>query len=112
MNCKSYYIEYMSPDALILELRFNIACARSLGFELVRLELSPSDPSVRGRFLTTVTRKLATMRRDGTIQFFATQKNFAEQSTEAVYLLNKCPELSSDPSLAEGAAERVVFIRI
>ena len=112
MNCKNFVIEYMSPDALILELRFDVACARSLGFELIRLELSPSDPTVRGRFLTTVTRKLATMRRDGTIQFFATQKSFAEQETEAVYLLNKCPRLADDPSLADGAEERTVFVRI
>ena len=110
MSCTKFDVEYMKPNKLVTELRFDIATARAAGFRLVRLALSPSDASVRSRLLTAVTRKLSSMKKEGAIQFFATQKSFEEHATEATYLLNKYPELACDPSLSEGSDERVVFI--
>ena len=110
MSYTEFDVEYMKPDKLVTELRFDVATARAAGFRLVRLTLSPSDASVRSRFLTTVARRLSSMKKEGVIQFFATQKSFEERATEATYLLNKYPELADDPSLFKDSEERVVFI--
>lgn len=110
MSIKKFDVEYMKPDKLVIELRFDIATARALGAKLVRLSLSPSDFSLQGRLLTTVTRKLAAMKKEGAIQFFATQRSFAEKTTEATYLLNKYPELSDDASLSKGSCDCTVFV--
>ena len=110
MSLKNFDVEYMKPDKLVIELRFDIATARASGARLVRLSLSPSDSSARGRLLTTVARKLAAMKKEGAIQFFATQRSFAEKTTEATYLLNKYPELADDPSLSEDSRECTVFV--
>ena len=110
MSLQKFDFEYMKPDKLLIELRFDIATARAAGARLVRLSLSPSDLSSRGRLLTTVTRKLAVMKKEGAIQFFATQRSFSEKTTEATYLLNKYPALSEDPSLSNDSKECTVFI--
>ncbi len=110
MSYTKFDVEYMKPDKLVIELRFDIATARAAGFRLVRFALSPSDASVRNRFLTTVTRKLSSMKKEGVIQFFATQKSFEERATEATYLLNKYPELACDPSLSENVGECTIFV--
>ena len=110
MSLKNFDVEYMKPDKLVIELRFDIATARASGARLVRLSLSPSDSSARGRLLTTAARKLAAMKKEAAIQFFATQRSFAEKTTEATYLLNKYPELADDPSLSEDSRECTVFV--
>ena len=112
MNPKNYIIEYMKPDKLMLELRYDVACARAEGVELIRLELSPSDVSARGRLLTTTLRKLAVLRREGVVQFYASQKDFSENTTESVYLLNKYPDIAKDTALESESGERIVFVRI
>ena len=110
MSIKKFDIEYMKPDKLVIELRFDIATARASGAKLVRLSLAPSDVSAQGRLLTTVTRKLAAMKKEGVIQFFATQRSFADKTTEATYLLNKYPELYDDVSLSKDSCDCTVFV--
>ena len=112
MNCKSFFIEQMSADRLMLELRFDLASARALGFELVRFELASDDAKVRARLHTSVIVRLRALKKEGVIQFFASERDFAEESTEAVYLLNKYPELEAEASLAKDGALELIIVRL
>ena len=112
MNSISFTIEYMSVDRLMTELRFDIASARALGYELVRLEPVSEDAAVRARLRTSIAVRLRTLKKEGVIQFFATERDFREESTEAVYLLNKYPELSTDAALACDGNLDAVLVRI
>ena len=112
MNCKSFSIEYMPTDRLMTELRFDLASARALGCELARLELAPEDAGVRARLRTSVLVRLRTLKKEGVIQFFACERDFEEESTEAVYLLNKYPELEADAALAKDGALTSILVRL
>lgn len=112
MNYTSFQIEYMPTDRLMTELRFDIASARALGSELVRIELAPEDAKVRARLRTSVLVRLRALKKEGVIQFCATDRDFKEESTEAVYLLNKYPELEADAALANEGELRAIIIRL
>ena len=112
MNCKSFSIEYMPIDRLMTELRFDIASARSLGFELVRLEPVSEDGKMLSKLRTSVILRLRALKKEGVIQFFASERDFKDESTEAVYLLNKYPELEADAVLAREDALGSIIIRL
>ena len=112
MNCKKCALDYMKPDYLMTELRFNIAAARAEKMELIYLELVAEEDRVRRRQYTSVLVRLRELKREGVIQFFAAEGDFSDSTTEAVYLLNKYPELSELANLAGEGARRIVLIRI
>ena len=112
MNCKSFLIEQMPADRLMLELRFDLASARALDFELVRFELAAEDAKVRARIRTSIMVRLRTLKKEGVIQFYASERDFAEESTEAVYLLNKYPELEAEASLAKDGELELIIVRL
>ena len=112
MNCKSFSIEYMSTDRLMTELRFDLASARALGFELVRFEPAAEDAKVRSKLRASIIVRLRTLKKEGVVQFFASERDFAEESTEAVYLLNKYPELEADATLAKSGELESVIVRL
>ena len=112
MKYTRFQLVYMPTDRLMTELRFDIASARALGSELVRLELAPEDAKVRARLRTSVLVRLRTLKKEGVIQFFASERDFAEESTEAVYLLNKYPELEADATLAKSGELESVIVRL
>ena len=112
MNRKKCMMEYMKPEHLMTVLRFNIAAARAERAELIQLELSEEKDSTRRREYSSVTVRLRQLKREGVIQFFATEDDFVNNSTEAVYLLNKYPELSELADAASEGARRVIVIRV
>ena len=112
MNCKKCMLEYMKPEYLMTELRFNIAAARAERMELIRLELVNDEDRVRRRQYTSILVRLRQLKREGVIQFFATEEDFVGGTTEAVYLLNKYPELAELAAAAEEGARRIVIIRV
>ena len=112
MNCKKCLIGYMIPEYLMTELRFNIAAARAERKELIKLQLTEDDARRRCREYTSVLVRLRQLRREGVIQFFASETDFADGTTEAVYLLNKYPELSELANVAGKREHRLIIIRI
>ena len=112
MNCKSFSVEYMSTDRLMTELRFDLASARALGFELVRFVPASEDSKVRARLRTSIIVRLRTLKKEGVVQFFASEKDFEEESTAAVYLLNKYPELEADAALAKRGELESIIVRL
>ena len=112
MNLKKCILEHMELDYLMTELRFNIAAARAEGVELVMLELTTAEERSRRRRYVSVLFRLRQLKREGIIQFFASEDDFADNTTEAVYLLNKYPELSETANVAKEGARRLVIVRI
>ena len=112
MNLKKCVLEHMDLEYLMTELRFNIAAARAEKVELLMLELATEDERSRRRRYTSVLFRLRQLKREGIIQFFASEDDFADNTTEAVYLLNKYPELSETANIAKEGARRLVIVRI
>ena len=112
MNCQSFTIENMPTDRLMTELRFDIASARASGCELVRLELVAEDAKKRSRLSTSVIVRLRALKKEGVVQFFATERDFKDDSTEAVYLLNKYPEIEADSALAKEGTLGAIIVRL
>ena len=111
MNCKICPIEYMKPEYLMTELRFNIAAARAEKAELMKLELT-AEERLRRREYRSVLVRLRQLKKEGVVQFFATEKDFTEGSTEAVYLLNKFPELAEAAETATEDGSGFLIIRL
>ncbi len=112
MDLKRISLDYMKPDYLMTELRFNIAAARAERMELIHLELAADDDRLRRREYTSVLVRLRQLKREGVIQFFAAEDDFAGSTTEAVYLLNKYPELSALADTSGDGAYRSIVIRV
>ena len=112
MNCKSFSIEYMPVDRLMTEIRFDIASARSLGFEILRFEPVAEDVKTLDKLRASVVLRLRALKKEGVIQFFASEHDFKNDSTEAVYLLNKYPELAVDAALAKDDALESIIVRL
>ena len=112
MNLKKCLLEHMDLGYLMTELRYNIAAARAEGAELVRFELTTEEERSRRRRYTSVLFRLRQLKREGIIQFFATEDDFANNTTEAVYLLNKYPELSETVNDAAFGTRRIVIVRV
>ena len=112
MNLKKCVLEHMDLEHLMTELRFNVAAARAEKVELVMLELATEDERSRRRRYTSVLFRLRQLKRDGVIQFFASESDFADLTTEADYLLNKYPELTEVASTAGECAHRVIIVRV
>ncbi len=112
MNLKKCVLEHMDLEYLMTELRFNIAAARAEKVELLMLELATEDERSRRRRYTSVLFRLRQLKRDGTVQFFATEEDFADNTTEADYLLNKYPELAEVAGVAGEREHRIVVVRV
>lgn len=112
MNLKKCLLEHMDLEYLMTELRFNIAAARAEKTELLMLELITEEERSRRRRYTSVLFRLRQLKREGVIQFFATEDDFADNTTEADYLLNKYPELAEVAGIAGAREHRIVIIRV
>ena len=112
MNCKNCVIDNVKLDKLMTELRFSIASARASGFELVRLGFSEAEGvSNDAKLEAAVVKKLRILKKEGVVQFFANNESFSKHTTEAIYLLNKYPELAADEALTD-SQKRVIFVRL
>ena len=79
------------------ELMFFIASAKSLGYELIRLNIEATGDerkdAARSRSLA---RLLASVKRGGFIELYIKAEALSDDSTEAEYLRNKYPEITAE----------------
>lgn len=85
---KSYELTSESQVGLNTEIRFLIASSRIDGEELVKLGFSCSDKDA-SRIMSCIIKVLRVLKKEKSIQFYANSSSFAENSTEAIFLLNK-----------------------
>lgn len=88
-----------NPSELITEVLFELASARADNIEIVRLNLAHTEESIKKNF-SAVTKTLKNMKSLGRIQFYATKDSFRESNTEAIFLINKYPEIFDNITLA------------
>ena len=99
MNIKQLNFTVDNIDTLLTEIMFEIASCRADGYEVVCLNLHflcEDAPSTATKSKDAVTKGLKGMKQKGLIQFFASNKSFANGATEASFLINKYPELLND----------------
>lgn len=112
MSYKEINLQNYSAKEIKTEIMFEVVSERVSGTELLKINIRKADDErTYLRAVATVHRMLKQMKQRGAIQFFATPKSFSENSTEAKYLLNKYPEMLSNPQ-DESEAETFVYVRI
>ena len=98
-------------NSIITEILYEIASARVDSVELLGLKISNSDNKLRSKLAEGIIRYLKGIKRQGQIQFFATEDSFVKSTTEAIFLLNKYPELfSSLPAFDDEAS--ILYIKL
>ena len=104
MIYKTLELAASEPRELTTELMFEVATARADGAELLRFDAKiPENEAQRKKKLSTILKLLKNMKATGKIQFFAMPESFAAGGTEAIFLINKYPELfESKPQVADG----------
>lgn len=75
------------------EIMFELAGAKIDGAELVRFNIENADDDSGKKRSSAMLKVLKNMKSAGKIQFYATPESFAGEKTEAVFLINKYPEL-------------------
>ncbi len=101
------------PENISTEIMFEIAAARADRTELLRINIlneETTDDSYK-KLLSAMKKILKSMKADGRIQFFASEESFKAQTTEAVFLQNKYPDLF-DLSKNLGGGKGFVYIKI
>ena len=79
------------------ELMFFIASAKSLGYELIRLNIEATGDDKRETMRShSLSRLLATVKRRGFIELYIKVSELTDSSTEAKYLRNKFPEITGE----------------
>ena len=72
-------------DVLNTEIFYNIASAKSLGYDLLMLEIQNEN------IINKTLRALRRAKQEGIIQLYAMSTDFEKETTETNYLLNKFP---------------------
>ena len=81
------------PSEITTEIMFELAGAKIDGAELVRFNIENATEDSGKKRCSAMLKVLKSMKSAGKIQFFATPDSFAGEKTEAVFLVNKYPEL-------------------
>ena len=114
MSYKLVEIKGRGASSAITEILFELATAKTERVELIRFNITPdADAAEQGnakKLLSSVLRRLKDMKQSGKIQVYATNTSFESSSTEAVFLLNKYPDLLADIDSAEGSEYVIVKI--
>lgn len=102
------------PRDLITETMFELASARADGVEIVRFNmplLHEEAGNLAKKNLNVVLKTLKNMKVTGQIQFFATPDSFKSSSTEAIFLLNKYPDIFENTK-DERDTDTYIYIKI
>ena len=106
---KRAVIECNNDTRVETEILFNIASTRAIGKRLIRLDLvNMGKRSIFNHQKQIMLSLLREMKREGRIQFFATEESFQKMKLEAQFLYNKYEsfiDLSKD-------SDAVVFVYI
>ena len=106
---KKAVIECFNDTSIETEILFNIASLRAVGIKLIRLDfVNKAKRSAFNHQKQIMLSLLREMKREGRIQFFATEQTFEKMKLEAQFLYNKYEsfiDLSKD-------SDDVVFVYI
>ena len=105
---QSYILNGLSRSELNTELRFIFASARVDGAQIVRLEITQSDDGELDRISGSVIKLLRSLKKEGSIEFYANDESFRANSTEAIFLLNKYSQYIPD----EKVNKRFIFVKM
>ena len=87
---KKAVIECYSDTSVETEILFNIASTRAIGSKLLRLDfVNMTKKSLFNHQKKIMLSLLREMKREGRIQFFATEETFEKMKLEAQFLYNK-----------------------
>ena len=106
---KKAVIECFNDTSIETEILFSIASLRAVGIKLIRLDfVNKAKRSAFNHQKQIMLSLLREMKREGRIQFFATEQTFEKMKLEAQFLYNKYEsfiDLSKD-------SDDVVFVYI
>lgn len=92
MSIKTEVLTGRDYGQLKTEIIFFVACARSVGAELIKLEMKADYAEQEvARMMQWASKILKSLKRVGSIQLFVCPKDFLDASTETEYLRNKYP---------------------
>ena len=114
MNYVEIDIKSIDFSSLETEIMYEIATAKVDGAELLRLNLplsrvEESELPIK-KYLQRASKILKELKQKGKIQFLATSHEFKYSLTEAVFLINKYPELFISQDSAED--ESYIYIKL
>ena len=115
MSYKEINIRSQSADAAVTEIMYEIAACRADAVELIRFNISyaSSEGTMNEgkKIFSHAIRTLKNMKQKGSVQFIATEVDFATESTESNFLYNKYPEIfNSTPVAREN--EEYIYVKI
>ena len=114
IKCKEIVLKSSTKEGLETEIKYEIATAKVDGVELVKFDIELHDAEnyhvESTKLKSSLIRTLKNMKADGRIQFFATDENFAKQTTEAVFLINKYPAYFE--RIESGSSKKSIYIKI
>ena len=100
-------LEYKDYASMVTEIHFLIACDKVSGADLIKIELKNTE--VTKRFISSVTRFLRALKKDGIIKLFVFESELSlSDKMESVYLINKFPMLQKE----SGGSESAVYIKL
>ena len=111
MKYTEYVFQNQSLNDLKTEALFEIATERAKGSELIKFMLTSSDEVALLKQKNGMMRFMKTLKDKGIVQFYAFSEAFDENSTEAMFLSNKYPEVFSKVPTEESGGF-FVFVRI
>ena len=102
MDLKEIKLVTIDYDSFLTELKFEIATARSEGCRLLKIFIHETlAENELDKFYFSLYKSLRFMKQKGIIKLFASSDNFQKNSTEAVFILNKFPNIIDDINAEE-----------
>ena len=111
MKYKTIKLLGNNSQELNTELAFEIAVAKADGEELIKFDVQDSDDAAytATKKLSTIKKLLRTMKDGRKIQFYASADSFEKSSTEAVFLINKYPDIIENIPSDQG---EYIFVKL
>ena len=114
INYREVRLRSKTKEATETEILYELAAAKVDGVEFVKLIIDTTYDGTAGdpvrKLIGQVIRTLKNMKVQGKIQFFATESNFATQSTEAIFLINKYPSYFDELTSVDG--EESIYVKL
>ena len=110
MSEKVVKLKEKTASSCLTEMMYEVASARAEGIGLLKLIIA-DDSAENKKIVSSIIRRLKQMKQSNQIQLFVTPDAFFKGATEAVFLLNKYPNISiSDLEFKE--AENFIYVKI
>ena len=105
MKYKTIKLLGNNSQELSTEAAFEIAVAKADAEELIKFIVQDSDDDASytaAKKIAALKKILRSMKENRKIQFYATSDSFEKSSTEAVFLINKYPDIHENITDSEG----------